>query len=55
MAAKKPKQTTYKFDRQVDSGPADYPNMDPALAQTLHEERIRRQIQSRVKLERGTR
>jgi hypothetical protein len=53
MASKKPKQTSYKFDKSVDTGPMNYAGMDPSLAQTLHEERIRRQIQSRVKMDQG--
>lgn len=48
--AKKPRQspTSFKFDKSVDIGPQNYREMDPDLANTIHEERIRRQIQSRM-------
>jgi hypothetical protein len=41
--------TAFKFDKTADTGPMDYGTMDPESAKTIHEERVRRQIQSRLK------
>lgn len=49
--AQAPKKTAYKFDKSADTGPVDYKSMDPDMAKTVHEERIRRQIQSRLKMD----
>ena len=46
----KRKGTTFKFDKSVDSGPLN-PTDDPELQRTIQGERVRRQIQSRMKLE----
>ncbi len=49
MARKRKNPTgTFKFDKSVDIGPQDYNQMDPSLAQTIQDERIRRQVQSRM-------
>jgi hypothetical protein len=42
--------TTFKFDKSIDSGPLN-PTDDPALQKTIQEERIRRQVKARQKLE----
>lgn len=49
-AMKKRRGTTFRFDRSVDTGPLDR-TADPALQETIQKERIRRQVQSRLKLE----
>ena len=51
-ATKKKKSggVVFKFDKSIDSGPLN-PTDDPALQKTIQEERIRRQIKSRQKLE----
>ena len=36
-----------KFNKEVDTGPQDYATMEPEMAKTIHEERIRRQVASR--------
>ncbi len=43
-----PMNASFKFDRSVDIGPQDYKEMGPDLAQTIQDERIRRQVQSRM-------
>lgn len=49
MAPKKrPTGTVYKFNKSVDIGPQDYSTMDRDMAEVIHQERIRRQIQSRM-------
>lgn len=50
MKKKKTGGTVFKFDKSIDSGPLN-PTDDPALQRTIQEERIRRQIKSRQKLE----
>jgi len=47
---KKKKGTIFKFDKAIDSGPLN-PTDDPALQKTIQEERIRRQVKARQKLE----
>ncbi len=41
------KMTSFKFNKEQDTGPMDYQSMDPQMANTIHEERIRRQVASR--------
>ncbi len=50
MAARKRKDPalTVKFNKDVDTGPPGYENMDKETAKTIHEERIRRQVRSRM-------
>ena len=45
---KNPMNASFKFDKAVDTGPMDYKEMGPDMAGTIHEERIRRQVQSRM-------
>jgi hypothetical protein len=45
------KKKGYKFDKSVDSGPLN-PTDSPEMQKTIQQERIRRQIQSRLKLDR---
>ena len=47
---KSPGDGAFKFNKAVDTGPPGYENMDASMAKTIHEERIRRQIRSRMGL-----
>jgi len=45
---KNPMNAAFAFNKDVDIGPQNYQGMDPSMAGLVHEERVRRQVQSRM-------